>query len=194
MDLIKLHIPQAAGWSDAELYEFCRLNEGLRIERDADKVLYLREPAGSYSSHLNNSISALLWTWAWRDGKGISFDSSAGFILPSGAMRSPDASWVSKEAWRTLSFEEQSRFAPLCPAFVIELKSPSDSLAYLKKKMEEWMDNGCQLAWLIDPLTEKVLIYRPGVEVEVIEDFSMILSGEAVLPGFEFDLILLKKG
>jgi len=194
MDLIKLRIPQAEGWSEAELYEFCRLNEGLRIEWDADKTLYLREPVGSYSSSQNSLLTADLTNWARQDGRGISFDSSAGFILPSGAMRSPDASWVSKEAWRALSFEEQSRFAPLCPAFVVELKSPSDSLVYLKNKMEEWISNGCQLAWLIDPLTEKVLIYRPEVEVEVIEDFSMILSGEAVLSGFEFDLTLLKEG
>ena len=144
--------------------------------------------------HLNRcqSIQEIqIWIWNEQNQLGKVFDSSGGFKLPNGADRSPDASWVKLERWNALTQKQQTRFLPLCPDFVVELLSPSDSLRDIQEKMREYRDNGARLGWLIDPLTPLVEIYRPNVEVEII-NFSFAeppqLSGEDVLPGFILSL------
>ena len=128
--------------------------------------------------------------WAKKDGTGISFDSSTGFRLPNGAIRSPDASWVKPERWQTLTLEQRRGFAPLCPDFVLELRSATDQLSALQAKMQEYIDNGARLGWLIDPSERRVYIYRPGLPMEQQNDPST-LSGDPVLPGFVFHLNVL---
>ena len=130
--------------------------------------------------------------WNRQTGLGLVFDSSTGFKLPNGAVRSPDASWIRKERWDTLAPADRKKFAPLCPDFVVELRSETDNLEKLREKMAEYIENGCQLAWLIDPTEQNAYIYRPGRTVEEIADFDQRLSGENVLVGFEFELSILR--
>ncbi len=163
-------------------------NRDLRLERTATGQLIVNPPTGSESGKRNLSISGQLNNWfESNDNLGEAFDSSTGFELPNGANRSPDASWVRKERWLALTSEQRKGFAPLCPDFVVELRSETDSLKKLREKMQEYMDNGAQLGWLIDPQNKRVEIYRAGQAVEVLEHPST-LSGEAVLPGFTLTL------
>ncbi len=140
-------------------------------------------PAGSETGRRNNKLAVRVGTWAEADGTGVAFDSSAGFILPNGAIRSPDASWVKKERWEALSKNQQEGFAPLCPDFVVELRSPTDRLVDLHSKMQEYIDNGAHLGWLIDPIDKRAYVYRPGQPVESLDN-PATLSGDPVLPGF----------
>ncbi len=146
-------------------------------------------PAGADSSGRNFELSGQLHSWTRGAGQGLgkAFDSSAGFRLPNNAVRSPDASWVTLDRWNALAPDEQERYAPLCPDFVVELRSPSDPLPEVRAKMREYLDQGARLGWLIDPLRNTVEIYRPGRPVEVREA-PATLSGEDVLPGFTLDL------
>jgi Uma2 family endonuclease len=128
-----------------------------------------------------------LGSWAEADGTGVAFDSSTGFILPNGAERSPDAAWVSRSRWDRLTEKEQESFPPLCPDFVVELRSPTDNLKDLQAKMDEYMANGAQLGWLIDPFEKRVYVYQPGAAVAVVEDPES-LSGEPLLRGFTLQL------
>jgi Uma2 family endonuclease len=145
-------------------------------------------PTGGESSQRNSSLTGKLDFWGEEnENLGVTFDSSGGFILPNGATRSPDASWVRRERWEALTPEQRQGFVPLCPDFVVELRSASDSLSKLQEKMQEYMANGARLGWLIDPQNQRVEIYRPGREVEVLEQ-PMELSGEEVLPGFVLNL------
>jgi Uma2 family endonuclease len=121
--------------------------------------------------------------WVEADKTGLGFDSSTGFTLPNGARRSPDLSWVLRSRWEALSEEEQAEFPPLCPDFVVEIRSPSDTLSTLQSKMQEYLDNGARLGWLLDPLEKRVYLYRPGTPVERL-DQPESLSGDPVLPGF----------
>ncbi|MGK7878927.1 MAG: Uma2 family endonuclease [Crocosphaera sp.] len=163
-------------------------NRDLRLERTATGQLIVNPPTGSESGKRNLSISGQLNNWfESNDNLGEAFDSSTGFELPNGANRSPDASWVRKDRWLALTSEQRKGFAPLCPDFVVELRSETDSLKKLRDKMQEYMDNGAQLGWLIDPQNKQVEIYRAGQGVEVLEGPST-LSGEAVLPGFTLTL------
>ena len=131
--------------------------------------------------------------WPLSSTQGFVFDSSTAFRLPNTSVRSPDASWISNEKWEHLTDSEQTKFPPICPDFVIELLSTNDDLKTIQKKMRtEWIGNGCKLAWLIDPFEEMVFIYRLGGDVEILNGFDKQLSGENVLPGFEFDLSKLK--
>ena len=125
--------------------------------------------------------------WADQDGSGVVFDSSTGFELPSGAIRSPDVAWVKRARLAALTPEQKERFLPLCPDFVIELRSPSDRLALLQEKMSEYASNGAQLGWLIDPTTRRVFVYRPELEPEVLQD-PLVLRGGPALPGFVLTL------
>jgi Uma2 family endonuclease len=120
------------------------------------------------------------------------FDSSTGFRLPNGAIRSPDAAWMAKERWDALSEAQQEKFPPRCPDFVVELKSDSDPQKAAREKMGEWLENGCRLGWLIDPQGQKAYVYRPGQPVAEWEGFTQRLSGEDVLPGFQPDLAMLR--
>ncbi|BAC89307.1 Uma2 family endonuclease [Gloeobacter violaceus] len=178
---------QSVDLSDEQYFQLCQANRDLRFERSAKGELIIMPPAGSNSSHRNIKLSQQLANWSDTNGLGIEFDSSGGFKLPNGADRSPDASWVRRERWEALTPEEQDRFAPVCPDFVAELRFKTDSLKELRLKMQEYIDNGALLGWLLDPQTRKVEIYRPGLPVEVLDNPER-LSGEPVLPGFVLNL------
>lgn len=173
--------------SDEELFEFCARNPELRVERTAQGDLIVMTPAGWASGHRSAEIVRTLTAWAATDGKGWASDSSAGFVLPNGAMRAPDAAWVLRSRLAPLSQETKERFLPLCPDFVVELRSPSDRLPDLQAKMEEYRDNGARLGWLIDPQERRVHVYRPGRPAEVLEDPAEV-SGDPELPGLVLDL------
>ena len=170
--------------SDEELMRFCAANDAVRVERDANGEILVITPAGSKTSRMNSRITRLLDEWAEEDGRGISFDSNGGFTLPDGSMRAADAAWVALPRWNALSDADQSRYAPLCPDFVIELRSPSDSFPELEEKMEQWIANGAQLAWLVDPIEQAVSIYRPGESPEVLHQPTSV-QGSGVMAGFE---------
>jgi Uma2 family endonuclease len=162
-------------------------NRDLQLERTATGELIVMPPTGSDTGNRNLEIEGQLWLWNRQTKLGKAFNSSSGFHLPNGANRSPDASWVRQERWNALTREQQKGFAPLCPDFVLEMRSESDNMAPLQAKMREYMENGARLGWLIDRKNKKVEIYRQGQEVEVLDNPST-LSGEAVLPGFVLDL------
>ena len=166
-------------------------NETVRLELTAQGELLVMPPTGATSGQRNARLTAQLTVWADRDGTGLSFDSSTIFTLPNGARRSPDASWVELSRWQALTAEEQEGFSPLAPDFVIELASPSDLAAQryadLQAKMQEYIDNGTRLGWLIEPQAKRAEIYRPGPQYTILEA-PETLSGEDVLPGFELDL------
>jgi Uma2 family endonuclease len=163
-------------------------NRDLRLELTADGELIVNPPTGGESGKRNLSISRQLGNWyEVHEDLGEAFDSSTGFILPNGARLSPDASWVSRQRWEALTPKERKGFVPLCPDFVVELRSESDSLTQLRSKMQEYMDNGARLGWLINPQQRRVEIYRAGVAVQMLENPTE-LSGEEVLPGFVLHL------
>ncbi|MEH2245598.1 Uma2 family endonuclease [Nostoc sp.] len=163
-------------------------NRDLRLERTARGELIVNPPTGWETGERNSSLTGQLYRW-YEDSEdlGKAFDSSTGFILPNGATRSPDASWVSRERWQALTPEQKGTFPNICPDFVVELRSRSDRLGSLQTKMKEYIDNGALLGWLIDPQQRRVEIYRPRLAVEVLENPTE-LSGEAVLPGFVLNL------
>ena len=166
-------------------------NRDLRLERTEHGQLIVNPPTGSEIGRKNAKILAQLGAWGEANAHlGEYFDSSTGFALPNGAIRSPDASWVQKERWEALSPEQRKGFAPICPDVVLELRSTTDPLTDLRAKMREYMEHGSQLGWLIDPEHERVEIYRPGQAVE-IEEQPTHLSGEPVLPGFTLSLARL---
>jgi Uma2 family endonuclease len=193
MDLVTINIPEEYPMTDDELFAFCAANKELRIERDELGQLIIMSPSGGITGNLNFRISGIFFQWAEMNGQlGYGFDSATGFRLADRSMRSPDVSWVRKTKWDELRLEDQEKFAPICPDFVIELRSKSDSLSQLKSKMEKWMGNGCELAWLIDPIQQKTYIYQPNVALYEVTDFDQKLSGGTLLPGFELDLARLK--
>jgi Uma2 family endonuclease len=177
--------------SHEEFVKLAGANRELRLERTAQGELTVNPPTGWETGERNMRISGELYLW-WRnaDKPGKVFDSSTGFYLPNGADRSPDASWVSQSRWDALTDEQKQTFANVCPDFVVELRSRSDSLKTLQEKMQEYRDNGARLGWLIDPKNRQVEIYRQGQEVEVISQ-PETLSGEDVLPGFVLQLDLI---
>ena len=163
-------------------------NRELHLERTATGELIVSPPTGGNTGRRNWSITGELYLW-WRNAQepGEAFDSSTGFELPNGANRSPDAAWVSQARWDALSPAQQEGFIPLCPDFVVELRSKNDTLKDLRSKMAEYIENGAQLGWLMDPKNKRVEIYRPGQAVEVLTN-PIALSGETVLPGFNLSL------
>jgi Uma2 family endonuclease len=169
--------------NDDEFLKFCQANPDFRIEMTKDGEIIIRPPTNSRTGNKNFKLNTRFGIWVEQDGTGEGFDSSAGFTLPNGAKRSPDASWIRKVRWEALTEREQKRFAPICPDFVVELRSETDLLKTLQKKMAEYIENGAQLGWLIDPLKKKVYVYRPSVVVEVLDD-PQTVSGEPVLQGF----------
>ncbi len=173
--------------TDDQFFEFCQINRELRIERTANREVLIMSPTGSETGNRNFKLTVQLGIWVERDGTGIGFDSSSGFKLPNGAERSPDAAWIKLERWNALTPEQQKKFAPICPDFVVELRSNSDNLAPLKTKMEEYIDNGASLGFLIDRKNQDVYIYRPEVAVECLKNPATV-SGESVLPEFVLDL------
>ena len=173
--------------SDEQFYQLCVDNRDLRFERSKDGDLVVMSPTGGETSNRNARLIQQLLNWSDGDGTGIVFDSSGGFILPNNATRSPDAAWIPLTKWNSLSEQQKQRFLPLCPDFVIELRSPTDNLNSLQNKMQEYLDNGTLLGWLINPQDNQVEIYRQGQQIE-IQDSPARLSGENILPGFILNL------
>ncbi len=173
--------------SDDEFENFCRHNPDVEIELTKEGELVIMPPTGGETGNRNFSLIVRFGIWAEEDESGIGFDSSTVFKLPDGAKRSPDVSWVKKERWETLTKEEKIKFPPLCPDFVVELRSPSDSLVNLQNKMTEYIENGAALGWLIDPSERKVYVYRPNEEVEILDDPQQV-SGEPLLEKFVLNL------
>jgi len=164
-------------------------NRDLRLERTVKGELIVNPPTGGESSRRNISITAQLWNWAENHPElGVAFESSGGFSLPNGSTRAPNASWVSRDRWEALTPSEKEGFAPLCPDFVVKLRSKTDSLATLQEKMQEYMGNGARLGWLIDAQNRRVEIYRSRDKTVEILDQPETLSGERVLPGFVLSL------
>jgi Uma2 family endonuclease len=182
-----LRMRPALEMDDEQLFEFCRINQEWRIERSVGGELEIMPPTGGETSYRNSDLNYQLTGWTLRDSTGVAFESNAGFILPNGAMRSPDASWVPQERLTNLTAEQKQRFLPLCPDFVIELRSPVDTLSTIEAKMREYVDNGTRLGWLIDPEERKVHAYRPNAQVEILDKPDKV-SGEPTLPGFVLDL------
>ena len=170
--------------TDEALVRFCAANDSLRVERETNGEILVMTPANSRTSRINARISRFLDEWAEYDTRGVAFDSSGGFTLPDGSMRSPDAAWILRSRWSALTDAQQSSFAPICPDFVIELRSPSDKLQSVKAKMEMWIANGAQIAWLINPERTEIHIYRLGDSPEFLFDPSSI-QGNGVVAGFE---------
>jgi Uma2 family endonuclease len=185
--LLELNV-KSVGLTDEQFYLLCRDNPDLRFELTAQKGLIIMPPTGSKTGWRNSKLNQRLANWAEADGTGLTFDSSTGFTLPNGAKRSPDAAWVRRERWEALSEEEQDEFASICPDFVIELRSPQDNLSTLQSKMLEYIENGAQLGWLIDPRNRRGYIYRPGQVVEELENPDSI-NGDPVMPGFVLNLM-----
>jgi Uma2 family endonuclease len=175
------------GVSDDDYFAFCEANPELRLERTAEGAILIVPPAGLESSHRNNKVSRQLDVWASRDKRGKAFDSSAEFFLPNGAARSPDASWISNARLQTLPKSEKRKFPHLCPEFVVEVMSPSDRLKAAQAKMQEWVDNGVELGWLIDGDARTVYIYRAGKTVEKRSKISK-LAGDGPVAGFVLKL------
>ena len=173
--------------TEDEFYEFCRDNDQLRIELTSEGELLIMPPTGGKTGIRNFNLIGSFATWVRQDGTGQGFDSSTLFTLPNGAKRSPDLAWVRNERWRALTEEEQRKFPPLCPDFVVELRSETDSLKRLQRKMEEYIANGAQLGWLLDPSERKVYIYRPQLSVEELNN-PQTVSGEPLLHGFVLNL------
>ena len=178
--------------SEDEFFAFCQANSELKCERRADGTIEFLAMTGGETGRRNTKLISRLDQWAEATSQGQVFDSSTGFTLPNGAVRSPDASWVSQARWEALTPAQRQKFPPLCPDFVVELTSPSDSLTDLTAKLNEYIDAGCRLAWLIDPRAETARIFRADGSVSVVKSFAETLSGEDVLPSFSFALSLLK--
>jgi Uma2 family endonuclease len=182
-----LHTHPALDMDEEQFFEFCQQNKDLRMERTAEGDLEVMPPTGWETGNRNAWIVAQLASWAVQDDTGAATDSSGGYRLPNGAVRAPDAAWVRRERLAELTPEQKQKFLPLCPDFVIELRSPTDSLAIIQAKMQEYGENGARLGWLIDPEERKVHVYRPGETPHLLEN-PVEVSGEPVLPGFTLDL------
>jgi Uma2 family endonuclease len=178
--------------NEEDFLEFCQANRDWRIERTSDGDIVIMPPTGGDAGRRNFSLTGEFYAWVKQDGTGVGFDSSTGFALPNGARRSPDLAWVKLSRWEALTDQERKEFPPLCPDFVVELRSESDSLTGLQQKMEEYLDSGARLGWLIDPAEKRVYIYRPHIQVECLEEPATV-SGEPLLAGFVLETHLLWK-
>lgn len=182
--------PSQLRMNDEEFFRFCQLNPELRIERTSGGDIIVMAPTGGKAGRRNARLIAAFVNWAEKEGSGQFFDSSTEFILPNGAGRAPDLSWVRNDRWFALTEKQQEQFPPLCPNFVVELRSPTDRLETLRTKMKEYAANGAELGWLIDPRERKVHIFRPGLDPEVLDNPQQV-SGEPLLKGFVLDVQVL---
>jgi Uma2 family endonuclease len=173
--------------SEDQFYELCQINRDLRIERNAEAELLIMSPTGGETSDREAEITMQLRIWAKRDGKGTAYSSSGGFLLPNGAVRSPDAAWMPRARLEQIPAAQRRQFIPACPDFVLELRSPSDRLPILQAKMEEYRVNGARLGWLLDPDSRAVYVYRPDAPVERLDNPETV-AGDPVLPGFVLNL------
>ena len=168
--------------------ELCSKYSDLRLELTSTGELIVMPPTGSETGVRNADLTIQLGVWAKKDGSGVCFDSSTGFALPNGARRSPDASWTKREKWENLTKRQKEGFAPICPDFVVGLRSPSDRLSKVRAKMVEYIHNGVSLGWLIDPFEFRVYVYRPDHELVILESPETV-SGDPLLSGFTLNLI-----
>ena len=182
-----LDLSSVVALTDEQFFQLCAANRDLRFERNALGELLIMPPTGGETSRSNAKFTQQLLNWTEASGLGVAFDSSGGFTLPNGADRSPDAAWIKQEHWDALAPDQKERFVPLCPDFVVEIRSPSDSLKPLQAKLQEYLANGTHLGWLINRKSKHVEVYRPQQPVEILEAPTQ-LSGEAVLPGFVLNL------
>ncbi len=178
--------------TEEEFFRFCQDNSDMRIERNHLQEILIISPTGTISGLFNNEISRQLGNWNAETKKGYVFDSSTGFTLPDKAVFSPDAAWVSNDKWNILTNEEKKRFAPICPEFIIELKSPSDEISALKEKMLKWIENGVQLGLLVNPDGKETYLYFADGKIDVVKGFENKVGCGAVLEGFELDLSFMK--
>jgi len=173
--------------SDDEFERFCRHNPDVEIELTTEGELIIMPPTGGKTGIRNFSLIGYFYNWVEKNQSGVGFDSSTVFKLPNGAKRSPDLAWIKNERWESLTAEEQEKFPPLCPDFVVELRSPSDSIKNLQAKMDEYIENGASLGWLIDPLERKIYVYRSDSEMEILENPDTV-SGEPLLKNFSLKM------
>ena len=185
-----VRIPNTLRVTDDQFLELVRANPDLRMERTAEGELIILSPTGSEGGNYNAELTTDFGIWNRQAKLGKVFDSSTGFKLPNGATRTPDTAWVKQARWDALTSEQRKGFAPLCPDFVLELASETDDIEMLQAKMQEYLENGCSLGWLIDPKTRQVEIYRSNREVEVLQNPES-LSGEEILPGFTLNLEII---
>ncbi len=185
--VIPIQIPPTLRCTEAQFTELVKCNPDLRWELTAQGEVIVMPPTGSETGSFNSELTTDFVIWNRQAKAGKVFDSSTGFKLPNGAIRSPDVAWIAQARWEQLSPEQRRQFAPICPDFVLELVSPADDLATLEAKMQEYLENGCRLGWLVHPETRSVTIYRPNFAPEIVT-FDVVLSGEEVLPGFSLDL------
>ncbi|MGI8556092.1 MAG: Uma2 family endonuclease [Pyrinomonadaceae bacterium] len=174
--------------SDDEFENFCRHNPDVQIELTKEGELIIMPPTGGKTGIRNFSLIVIFGNWVEKNQSGVGFDSSTIFVLPNGAKRSPDLAWIKNERWEKLSDTEQEKFPPVCPDFIVELRSPSDSLINLQNKMLEYIENGASLGWLIDPLERKVYVYRPDAEEAEVLNNPKTVSGEPLLKKFTLNL------
>ncbi|HEX8137844.1 MAG TPA: Uma2 family endonuclease [Pyrinomonadaceae bacterium] len=184
---VLVHLSPVLEMTDEQFFEFCHLNRDLRIERTSEGDLLIMPPTGARTGLRNFKLTAQLGDWLKTDQSGVAFDSSTGFILPNSAKRSPDLSWVSRSRLASLTDEQKEKFLPLCPDFVIELRSASDPLNDLQAKMEEYVQNGLRLGLLLDPQDRTAYVYKSDGAPEVLRNPEQ-LSCDPVLPGFRIDL------
>mgnify|MGYP001244577748 CR=1 FL=1 len=186
VEYLALTLPNG-GFTDDQFYEFCQLNDNLKIERNSKGKIIIMALTGGKTGNRNAELNAEFVLWNRRKKNGFVFDSSTGFRIPSGATYSPDLAWVTNERWNTLTEEQKEKFVPLCPDFVVELVSVSQDVESLEDKITEFIENGCRLAWLVDPYEKMTHVYRPKVAVEKIP-FDQELHGGQVLEGFKIRL------
>ncbi|MBD1813102.1 Uma2 family endonuclease [Microcoleus vaginatus DQ-U2] len=187
MTAITLNLNSIIKLTSEQFYQLCEENPELKLERNANGELIVLPPTGGETGRSNSKFNLQIGLWNEQTQLGEAFDSSTGFTLPNKADRSPDASWVEKSRWEALTPQQREKFIPLCPDFAVEILSPTDSLKKTQEKMQEYMENGCRLGWLINRKKREVEIYRPGQDVEVLQS-PLTLSGENVLPGFVLNL------
>lgn len=187
MIALTLQIPYMLKLSEEKFAQLAAANHDVRLELTAQGDLIITPPTGGETGERNLDLAGQLWLWNRQNQLGKAFDSSTGFRLPNGAIRSPDVAWISLEKWESLTQEQRKKFLPLCPDFALELLSESDELKDTQLKMQEYLDNSLRLGWLIDPKTQTVEIYRPNQPKETLQS-PLTLSGEEVLPEFVLDL------
>jgi Uma2 family endonuclease len=187
MTAITLDLHSIIDLTDEQFYQLARANPDIKLERNAEGKLIVMPPTGGNTGRRNADLTCDLTIWNRQTNLGVVFDSSTEFNLPNGGNRSPDAAWVRLDRWNALSEEEQETFPPICPDFVIELRSRTDNLTPLQNKMQEYLNSGLKLGWLLDPQNKRVEIYRQGQPKQVLQS-PTTLSGEDVLPGFVLDL------
>lgn len=187
MTALTLNLQPTLEVNDQEFEQICQANRDLRLERSLRGELIIMAPTGGETGERNSSLNGQLWLWNFQAKLGVVFDSSTGFKLPNGAIRSPDVAWLRTERWQALSAEQRRKYIPLCPDFIIELRSATDDLRDIQAKMREYMENGLRLGWLINPEARTVEIYRQDQAIQVLQSPTN-LSGEEVLVGFSLNL------